>query len=315
MLRFRLDKFVEEHFESGKPIVEGIIYGGENVLLVAPKKSAKTILSLQIAIAAAAGSTLAGRWRVPRAHAVTYVAMEGSPAALQVAYVRRLLRHMQLPAPVTMELVITPHLLLDTADGYADLKAIVAATRPDLLVLDPMYKLVSGSLKDDERVGIMTNRLAELTASNGHATLIDHHEHRPKRDEWGMAVSEGDEAYFGSYKIGAWVDRSLTMHFNKKQHRAVLSAGFERIPVFGDDPVTLALHDVPEALGFDLAGSELLRGLLGEFEGKGLSEIGKKLGLHHEQVRREIKKLQEEGVPLALIGGKLRRVNDGVRED
>ena len=142
--RYTEKEFLKTTFPDGEPVLEGLLYKGQNVLLVAPQKSAKTMLSMQLGLSVAHGLPFLGKWQPPRAQRVLFVACEGTNDELQ-DIMRRQIRALDIQHEEgNLVIIRTPYMHLNTASGESTLRGLVDSERPDLLILDPLYRLHKG---------------------------------------------------------------------------------------------------------------------------------------------------------------------------
>ena len=295
-------------FPSGVPLVEGMIYSGENTLLVAPPKTGKTIFTTQLALSVIAGARLAGMWSAPTKKSVLYVSLENSMSEIQ-AVTRRLVALEGVDEKACAEFTLVKAAMMPLNDGgFEVLEGLVEKHKPSLLVLDPLYRVHKGTLVDDGQVALTTGRLNMLTDIGGHATIVVAHEHRQRRTPEGRVIDEGGEAYFGSYVLAAWVQNLYRLEFDATLKTGRLSCEVERTPRFGL-PKDLTLVDSDDKLGFvaqeaqlgELAQAMQLR--LPELEGLSYRQAAKVMETHAEALRRAARELAARGL-VEILGGR-----------
>ena len=291
---YGLTEYLRAEFSSGEAILEGLMYKGQNLLFVAKRKAAKTIFSLQLALSVSTGAPFLETWVCAKPRRVCYFAFEGTDADLQ-QILTRLLAGMKLSDTGLLSIHRVPFLRLHQPASVLALQTVLDREHPDLLVLDPYYRLHAGSVNDDDAVARTTDVLNLLTAQYGHATWLPHHEHRVRHDTFGTEYEDDAEKYSGSWVFGAWCDSMYGFRFDHKGKKASFSAHFERTPRM-EKAVQLTLHDTPEELLF-LPSLEQRLGQAasrGELDGRSLRNIGKEYEAHPEQVRRALKASQEK---------------------
>ena len=310
--RYSLHELLTDDFPSSESVVDGLLYIGENSTLVAPEKSGKTIFGQQLALSVVLGIPFAGLWKVKQPRDVLYVSMEGTMHELQ-SMDKRLLHYMnkyETDARGKFTLAKVPFLPLDTDEGYESLASVVLDVKPHLLVIDPWYRLMKSSMKDDFVTNLVTARLNVLQAENPnhHATFVEHHQHRAKIDPFGGVIEEGRHSYFGSAFFAAWANNMYRMEFDKIVKQGTLHADSERTPRFGLTKA-LVLYDTPEDLAFiaeDEPLTEVAQAILDvidQVEGKSMREIAKLVQTTQETGRQALRELHERG-HIKLHGGK-----------
>ncbi|HHT9130861.1 MAG TPA: AAA family ATPase [Candidatus Tripitaka californicus] len=294
VLSYSLREYLSAEFSSGEAILDGLMYKGQNLLFVAKRKAAKTIFSLQLALSVSTGAPFLETWVCPKPRRVAYFAFEGTDADLQ-SILARLLRGMGLRDSGFLSIHRTPFLRLHQPASVQALQAVWEKERPDLLILDPYYRLHAVSVNDDDAVARTTDALNLLTAQYGHATWLPHHEHRIRHDTFGTEYEDDAEKYSGSWVFGAWCDSMYGFRFNHKERKAQFSAHFERTPRM-ERAVQLQLKDTIDTLLFvpSLEARIAKAADAGELDGRSLRNIGAEYDAHPEQVRRALKAMQQE---------------------
>lgn len=297
-VRYTEREMLEATFTSGEPLVSGLIAEGRNVLLVAPKKHAKSLLSLQLALCLAHGKDFLEHWKVPKPRRVVYYDFENIEEDVQ-SNLRRLRSGLGIDS-TNNNLVLrkVPYLRLGTEAGVEELAKALEQDRPDLLILDPFYRLLVGSINKDDVVGPVTGVLLYLRQKYGFATWLPHHEHRLRRDQYGAEYEDAAERYAGNWLLTAWCDTMLGYHLNLKKSTAALTLYFARArpgPDGAEWSVELQMYDTPESLLFAPSGAQRLTWEWQSIKHMGLSlrQLGEMYGIEHpEQVRRLLEKLE-----------------------
>ena len=218
---------VESDMEDAPALIPGVLSREDKIICVAAPKVGKSILAGQLASCLAGGHAFFGHMPVPGPHRVLYVAGEGDPYGL-----RSRGRRMGLVLPVPEDRLWywpTPTYPLNTSGGLAQLLAFARDTGPDLTIIDPIYALMTGSMRDDEKAGDFVRNINSYQAETGSAVVIIHHTHRPVKDKDGDRIEEDDEAYFGSVVWAAWPKALWLMRKDgQSRHSVMLSCGTNR---------------------------------------------------------------------------------------
>ena len=300
MDRYTEKELLEAKFEDAEPLLEGLIYRGQNTLLVAPEKSAKTMFSLQVALALAHGVKLLN-WNVPQPVKVTYIAFEDTHEANR-DMVRRLRNGMGI-TNLTDRFILrkAPTLHLHTPPGARALRAVLEEDRPDVLMLDPWYRLYKGSANDDGLMGEVTAVLNEEASKFKHATWIPHHEHKLRTD-FGVEFETKAQRYAGVWTLGAWVTNMYGFHFSAETHNARFMPLVERFPRL--KAINLVLRDEPDILLFDFSAADRVIQSLPELEGMSIGGAAKYLGMHRESMDRALHRMQKDGTVVLVKQGR-----------
>lgn len=295
-MRYTEGEWLAAQFGGGRPVVEGLVMLGQSILLVATKKSGKSLLSTQLALCVAHGLPFLDRWKVPVPRKVVYLAFENNDEDLQRTFMRQRAGLGVGEPSDNLVLYRIPFLHLATPDGRRTLFTILDADRPDLLIVDPFYRTIVGSVNDDGVVGAATGVLTAATMEYGHASWMPHHQHRPKHDMMGQQFEGDAERWAGSWALTAWCDAMYGFKMTPKTHKAqLLNLDTERTPRMGEG-IKLDLVDEPERLVFVPALEERLV-MVPDWEHLPVSELARRLGgMHHEEVRRAVTRVQKNKV-------------------
>ena len=116
------------------------------------------------------------------------------------------------------------HFKLDETRTINDLKVMLKTHKPDVLVIDPWYKTISGDISKSTEIQSILDRLDDLMANFGLSVVLVGHTRKPKDDivqDWGLEL-------MGSSHVQNWVDtsiaveptstKSLRLHFTKTRN-------------------------------------------------------------------------------------------------
>jgi len=220
------EELLNREMYSSEPLIEGLVWERDNIFIVGTEKVGKSILALQFAFALTSGQPLFGEYRVKYPLTVLYVQTEGKLGDTK----DRITNMLKINECDTKNLFIAffPHLALDTEHGmgvfidHINLREI----RPKVIILDPLYHSMKGSLIDEEDSRKMTANLRELSERYEATIIVIHHTHRPIRFE-GRVIDEGDNSIFGSFVWKAWADHVLLFRHGKDKSR-ILSCNTQR---------------------------------------------------------------------------------------
>lgn len=183
-------------------LIPGVITGMDKIMLVADPKIGKSILAQQLASALGANKPFLGYQPVEGTHRVLYIAAEGDVDEVQ-ARGQMMGKVINVPDNRVYYWPV-PSRPLNTQEGYEILMEVGREILPALTIFDPLYALMSGSMKDDEQMSALMRVINRYQLEIGSAVLLVHHNHRPSKGEDGKWIDEGDESYFGSFVVKAW---------------------------------------------------------------------------------------------------------------
>lgn len=208
---------IEDNIE---PIIDGILYPENQILISAEEKAGKTILSQQIACSLSTGTSLFGVFDVDKPHTVLYLATEGRKGELIDRFIR-MSKH--VPMAVENIKLVPINFRFNTDNGMNALKEIVSyyenrdGMYPDVIIVDALYRAVKGSLKEDDVVNDFYQAVGYLAKMcNDAGVIIVHHLTKPSRNKDGAYYSRNDKDTFGSAFLTAGADHCFRLEKCKK---------------------------------------------------------------------------------------------------
>ena len=100
------------------------------------------------------------------------------------------------------------YLKLDKGYGISELEKEIIRTQPGLLIVDPLYKIVSGKMTDDYDMRQFLDRMDMLMAKYGFALILIHHE-RKRQVFGGQVVDMGADDMFATSIFIDWADSAV----------------------------------------------------------------------------------------------------------
>jgi RecA-family ATPase len=244
---YSLEELLAEVEESA-PLIEGLLWQNDNILLVGHEKAGKSVLGMQLAFALSSGQPLFGEFPVTKKCKVLYIQAEGKLSETKERTV-----NMMKTEDVDKDnywLAYEPSIALDTEEGYQRFvkKIDEKKVKPDVIILDPLYHSMQGSLIDEKDARAMTSHLRLLSQRYDATLVVVHHTHRAIRNEGGTLISEGDKAMFGSFVWSAFADHILLLSKGKDGLMRILTCDTQRSgKVIGRQELTF---NVKETLSF-----------------------------------------------------------------
>ncbi len=98
-----------------------------------------------------------------------------------------------------------PYLKLDTNAGMAALSKALASVKPTILIIDPLYKTLSGNILDPNSARMFVDSLDKLIAEHNFSLILIHHTRKGTLDEKEMELG-AEEDMLGSAVFGWWAD-------------------------------------------------------------------------------------------------------------
>ncbi len=180
-------------------LVDHLLAEGQSCILAGPKKTLKTSIALDLAIALASGTPFLGSFEVPRPRRVAFMSGESGLPVLQETLVR-ICRAKKLDAAELTNLLITEQLpRLGDRLHEAAMEAFIDQYELDVCMIDPAYLAMPG--QDAGNLFINGDRLRmlnELTRRTGCTFVLLHHNRKSgdKSNKYGLPQLE-DIAWAG----------------------------------------------------------------------------------------------------------------------
>ena len=190
----------------------GLLIPGSRMAVIGPKKSWKSMLvSIDLAFKLGVGYPWLGF--NTRSCKVLVVQEEIPLGAFQDRVKTYVLGHNTMPEGVYFN---NDKLKLgrSAAHGYNNLLSMLKKLEPDVLILDPLYKVIWGNLVDTEDMSSFTDAVDSLIADMGGnlAVVIVHHKGKAQFTNEGAVIERGSEAGLGSSIFNNWYDTGLMVH-------------------------------------------------------------------------------------------------------
>lgn len=178
-------------YEEGR----GVIYG--------KYKSLKSMLAMHMALCIGGGTDWLG-WDTPEGGAkVLYLQIE-MPHRFMKKRLESMLGHWEMTEDrlYRQQTVIwsEPFIKLDNKLGVSLLNKWLSEIKPAMLIIDPLYKVMSGNILDPNAVREFLDNLDKIIAMHGCSILIISHTRKGVYDEW------GSDDLIGSMFFSAWAD-------------------------------------------------------------------------------------------------------------
>jgi RecA-family ATPase len=295
-------------------IIQGLVWKGDVVIVLASEKAGKTILGLQMACSLTAGGHFLGEYEVPDACKVLYIQAEGSREETTL----RLKAMNQEGAlewnPANFYHMFPSSISLDTQEGYDHVVDCIYKTEfhPDVIFIDPLYMAMQGDLIDNKASRLFCRNIRKLKELFNATIIINHHKRRPQKDKNGKYMDSGDDEIMGSFVWKAFPSHILTLH-KKSNNLRTLNCTTQRS---GNVISNLVLELVePDPLYFKInyeknkksVVTEVYTYLLQEKEPKSVEMLATELKLDSGCIRRAIANL------LAIKPPKIVNQNKGKR--
>lgn len=189
-------------------IGSGVMPTAMKAIMFGPPKKGKSIILNQLALAVIHGAD----WFSFKTNAkrVLYMNFEVGHKSWQT----RLRKYCRgVGTVLTNNLLLVSDLTgirLDTPYGQAEMEKLVAIHKPNLVVFDPLKKIISASSTSEENVLACTDFLDKLIFNYGVAIFICHHTRKSKVIQSGV-IDLGAQEMTGTYHLAQWVDSMVSL--------------------------------------------------------------------------------------------------------
>lgn len=280
------------------PLIEGVLWEGDVVMLLGSEKAGKSILGLQMAFCLSTGAPFLDKYVIPHPTPVMYIQTEGKENEL----VERM-RHMAntLDIDETRFSRVFQHFL--ALDDLGTVTKLIQgmermALPPKVLVLDSLYTSMVGDLNDNHAVRRFITAASEFLKRPGTTLVIIHHE---TKEQWedGRVLDKGDRSSYGSVFLRAWVSHILYLKKHKDKSR-ILSCDTQRSgKVLEREELTLI---EPNPLCFQLKGDQTPSAELTYKHLEASAQVPMSQGLTREQLK------DRTGLSMAAVEKGLRQL-------
>ena len=198
---------------------------------------------------------------------------------------------------------------IDNDIGIRTLKEWVSTIKPQILILDPLYKFHNRNENSSQEMLTVIDELDRLRQDYGLAIIIIHHHRKPQQGE-----RLGAEQLRGSSVLFDYGDSYLTLNYYKKKRQGILRLDFELRNAESPSPISIKRnsnlwYEVIGTLGqkkFDVGIIvEALKELGGNTTQKELiNKVSKERKISEATVRRQIKEAIKIGKVIKEQSGK-----------
>lgn len=194
------------------PKVEEIIEGGilipESRLIIHGKfKSWKSMIAMHTGFCISNGLDWLGLKTISKPVLIVQIEVAKIPFHTRVV---KYTTH-NISDPDNMWIVNQYNLKLDSAYGLSDLDKAIGNTKAEVVIIDPLYKIVSGDLNDTRDVTKLLDNLDFMREKHHCSFIIIHHE-RKSQGVGDELVERGAEEMTGSQSVANWCDAAVSVH-------------------------------------------------------------------------------------------------------
>ena len=246
---------LESKYNEERWYVDQLLPENGRVMIEAPQESFKSTFTQQLALCVSTGTDFLGL-HTDKPHKVLYLQSEGD---LSDSALRGKAMHAWLPLPergmLTWDFLLRRK--INTRAGLQALRELcdIHDLHDGVLFIDPAYKTIRGSMKDDDVVGEWTDNIDFALHERNSSCVVVHHEVRPTTDMMGSPTRTGaGERMYGSAVWQYWASYGFQLRRAAGRGKSVnLTCWKNRRPtVFDGHPLALTVVE-PYPFGLELA--------------------------------------------------------------
>lgn len=118
-----------------------------------------------------------------------------------------------------------PFLKLNRTDGLERLDEIIDRTKPDVVIADPIYKLMQGGIRDSDQVGALLDSFDKMISKHHCAFILVGHTRKSAFEE---EAEWGSDDLIGSVLFSAWADTIIkVMRKGGQDNKDLLTFNFD----------------------------------------------------------------------------------------
>ncbi len=233
-----LSDFLAWHAPPLVPLISnGIMYEGSKVILYGKYKTMKSMLAMRFGLAVASGEDWLG-FQTAGGKRVLYLQLEIPPPLLQKRFIA-------MNAQPTEQFIVwtETNIALDTTEGMATVEEVLEDFEPDILILDPIYKVMSGNLIENSQVKIFIDRIDDLmNRYNPLSVMLVSHTRKGKYE---AGFGDSDDL-IGGFMFSAWADSVIKV---ERTDHSRLKISFEVIR-HADEEILARVFEVTDEIDF-----------------------------------------------------------------
>ena len=225
-------------FKKRDWLIENIFRERDTMLFVGDEKAGKSLVIQQMVCCLTSQHALFDKYKVTKPCRISYIQLEGEIEDTQDRFLR--LNKTIDFNPDLFQLLFMPPINFQDPNEYGQIgNEIAKFHKPDIIIIDPLYCAMAGSLNDDMAVRQFVGAIRRFKHILNCGIIIVHHTHKIRLTRDGKHIQEGDEATFGSKFLKAYPDHTMLLAYNKKTEERILTCSTQRM---GDIEKTLCLN-------------------------------------------------------------------------
>lgn len=197
-------------------IEKGILYERNKMLIYGKYKSFKSMLIQNLSLALIRGDKWIGFRTKPGGVSVLYLQLEIPEPLLHKRF--KQMTNGNQGAKKEMWIWTEHHLKVDLREGMVRIREQLALHKPDVLIIDPLYKILSVDMSNNHAVTYVLDELDKLIAEYGVSIVLVTHSTKADvdGDKWGT------DNMMGGALLSAWADTVMEVARDKNGLRISL---------------------------------------------------------------------------------------------
>lgn len=234
-----------------KPLIEGILWEEDFIMLLGSEKSGKSLLALQMACALTSGTPFLDKYNVPNKTHVLYIQTEGKRHQV-VDRIDKMRQTLDFDETLFTH-IPKKFLPLDVPEYFESLITKIDAmpVKPGVVIIDALYMAMSGDLINNKDARAFLSKVAFIMDRYQTTVIVVHHDSRPVFDEHHVEVERADKGSYGSVFFRAIVDHILYLKMNRDKSRTLSCTTQRSGGVMEKEDLILV---EPSPLGFEIKG-------------------------------------------------------------
>lgn len=216
--------FGEKIFENAnpsKPLIKGVLWEDDLIMLLGSEKAGKSIIALQMACALTTGNSFLDKYEVPEKVHVLYIQTEGKRHQV-IERLNNMTNAVEFD-PFYFAHIPKKFLPLDIEEYF---KALITSIdslqdKPKVIIIDALYMAMAGDLIDNQDARNFLSKVAFLMDRYKSAVILVHHESKPMTDSEYKEVDRADKGSYGSVFFRAIVDHIIYLKMNRDKSRSL----------------------------------------------------------------------------------------------
>ena len=196
-----LDDFLSWQPPKLVPIIsDGLMYTGTRVIIYGKYKSLKSMLAMRFCVDVCRGREWLG-FKTEKS-SVIYLQLEIPNQMLQ----KRMVKMISAKEDHEKFYIWTePTIKIDTDEGYKRIEDVIKKTHPKVLVIDPIYKILSGDMLETRHVQNLVDWIDRLITEYNMSIVLVHHTRKGLFNQQTNSFHDSDDM-LGSVIFSAWAD-------------------------------------------------------------------------------------------------------------